>query len=483
MIRLRPVLHVLGIFLLILSITMTIPLVYGWITGQEGVRALGLSVIPVLILGLALWRGSRRPQGEFTVREGILLTTATWMAISLFGSLPYLLSPQFHSVVDAVFESTSGFTTTGATVLSDVEVLPKPIQLWRHLTHWLGGMGVVLLGIAVLPLIGAGGMALYRAEFSGARSERLAPRVAQTAFALWRIYVALTLAEYVLLRWAGMDSFDALCFSLSTLATGGFAPRTASVGAYPEPIIQYIIIVFMVLAGVNFAQQYRIWVQGQVRRFFTDIEVRTYLGILIGATLIVFLDLTIRGDVPLEPTFRGALFQVVSIGTTAGLTTVDYEAWGSLPHAVLLGLMFIGGCTGSTSGGWKVFRVLLMTRLVHRELKRTSERRGVFAVRVGGQVVPEHTIQSLLNLVYLSLLLFLAGMLAVSATGVDLLTTISSVASTLFGIGPGFGHVGPAENYGHLPETAKWVLCFSMLAGRLEFYTAVVVFTASFWRK
>jgi trk system potassium uptake protein len=483
MIRWRPVLHVLGIFLLVLAGAMALPLAYGVITGQEGVRALGLSSLITATLGLLLWRLFRRPQGEFSVREGILLTMATWVAVCLVGSLPYVLSSQFPSFTDAVFETTSGFTTTGATILDDVEVLPRPIQLWRHFTHWVGGMGVVLLGIAVLPLIGAGGMTLYRAEFSGARSERLAPRLAETAFSLWRIYFALTLAEYVLLRVAGMGSFDAVCHAFSTLATGGFSPRTASVGAYDDQAIQYIIAVFMVLAGLNFAQQYRIWMQGEFKRFYTDVEIRTFLGILGAATFLVFIDLTLRDEMALEPAFRAALFQVASIGTTTGFATVDYEAWGALPHTVLMGLMFVGGCTGSTAGGWKVFRVILMTDLVRRGLKQTSERRAVFAARTGGQVIPEATIHSLLNLVYLSLLIFLVAMLSVAASGVDLLTTISAVAAAMFSIGPGFGTVGPAENYSHIPTVAKWVLSFCMLAGRLEFYTAVVVFTAAFWRK
>jgi trk system potassium uptake protein TrkH len=417
------------------------------------------------------------------VREGILLTVLVWLAVVLFGALPFLFTPAFPSWTDAVFESASGFTTTGATILPDVEVLPPAIQFWRHFAHWLGGMGVVLLGIAVLPLIGAGGMALYRAEFSGARSEKLKPRITETALSLWRIYVALTLAEYLLLRLAGLDAFEAACHAFSTLGTGGFSTRTASVAGFQSPAIEYIILVFMILAGMNFTQHYRLWRRGEVRVFLTDVEIRGFVLVLAVAGLVVMASLLYHHQMPLEPAFRAAMFQVASIGTTTGFATADYEQWAPLCHAILFGLMFMGGCTGSTAGGWKVSRVILMGRLVRRELRRTSERRGVFTVRLGDQVIPEQTIQSLLNLVYLSLLVFMVSTLLLSATGIDLLTSLTAVAAAMFSVGPGFGTVGPAENYAHLPALAKWVLTFCMIAGRLEFYTLIVVCTPAFWRK
>ena len=483
MIRSRGVLHILGVFLIILAAAMVVPLVYGLATGSDGLVALLGAIAITLVGGLVLRRLFLRPPSDLSVREGVLLTVLVWLAAFLFGSLPFVFSPQFHTFTDALFETASGFTTTGATILPDVEVLPPAIQFWRHFTHWLGGMGVVLLGIAVLPLIGAGGMALYRAEFSGARSEKLKPRLAETAMALWKIYIALTLAEYVLLRLAGMDAFEAICHSFSTLGTGGFSTRTASVGGFGNPLIEYIIIVFMILAGMNFTWHYRLWRQGQVRSFLQDFEIRGFLGILGVSTLLVFANLLYHHSMPVFRAFRTALFQVASIGTTTGFATADYETWAPMCHAVLLGPMFVGGCTGSTAGGWKVSRVMLMGRLVGREFKRAAERRGVFAVRLGGLVVPEQTIQSLLNLIYLSLLVFLTALLLLSGAGVDLMTSISAVAAAMFSIGPGFGTVGPAENYSHLPALAKWALTLCMLAGRLEFYTLLVVFTPAFWRK
>ncbi len=483
MIHAGGLLHIAGVFLLLLAGAMALPAAWGWVAGEGGAGAMAQAALVTGCAGAALASWLKPPQTEISRREGILLTVLLWAAGCLFGAIPFLLTPAFESVTDAVFESVSGFTTTGATILPRVEVLPPAIQLWRHFTHWLGGMGVVLLTIAVLPLIGAGGMALYRAEFSGARSEKLAPRIAETALSLWKVYAGLSLIEYVLLRLAGMSAFDAACHTFSTLGTGGFSTRSESIAAFPSPAVQYIIIVFMILAGLNFTMHYRLWVRGEARRFFSDFEVRGYMLILAGATLAIFAALWRSGQMTGEAALRTALFQAVSIGTTTGFATADYEQWPPLPHALLLALMFVGGCTGSTAGGWKVARVLLLGKIVDRELKRTSFRRGVFAVRFGEETIPEPAIQGLLNLVYLSLLIFLIAMLIVSAAGSDLLTAISSVAAAMFSIGPGFGTVGPAENYAHLPALAKWTLSFCMIAGRLEFYTLVVVLTPAFWRR
>lgn len=482
MIRAAGLFHITGIFLLMLAAAMALPAAYGWLAGAGGAGAMGQASLLTAVAGASLAAATRAPQTELSRREGLLLTVMLWVFGCSFGAVPYLLTPAFPTLTDAVFESVSGFTTTGATILPRVEVLPPVVQFWRHFTHWLGGMGVVLLTIAVLPLIGAGGMALYRAEFSGARSEKLAPRIKETAMALWRVYAGLSLTEYVLLRLAGMDAFEAACHTFSTLGTGGFSTRSDSVGAF-GPAVQYIIIVFMALAGLNFTQHYRLWVRREAGRFFRDYEVRAYAAILACGSAAVFLMLSIDGTMSGEPALRAALFQVVSIGTTTGFATADYEKWHPLPHAILLALMFVGGCTGSTAGGWKVARVVLLGKIVNRELKRTWFHRGVFAVRAGGEPIPETAVQGLLNLIYLSLLVFLAGMLTVAASGVDLLTSVSSVAAAMFSIGPGFGSVGPAENYAHLPAVAKWALSFCMLAGRLEFYTFIVVLTPAFWRR
>ncbi|MCW5977195.1 MAG: potassium transporter [Bryobacteraceae bacterium] len=483
MIRFSAVLHVVGLFLLILGGAMLIPLAVSAAEQDGSLPAVGAgAAIAAAAGGLLFWR-MPRPASELTVREGVLVVAAIWVAVPVFGALPFIFSGLFPSVTDAVFESISGFTTTGATVLADVEVLPEALQLWRCFTHWLGGMGVVLLGIAVLPLLGIGGMQLYRAEFSGARSEKLTPRVTETALSLWRIYVALTLAEYAALRLAGMTALEAACHSLSTLGTGGFSSRTASIAGFGSPLIEYIVILFMVLAGINFTRHYRLWSQRRVREFFGDVETQGYLAILLVGTLVVGATLVWESGYGPARALRAALFQVSSIVTTTGFITDDYEKWHPVSHTILVALMFVGGCTGSTAGGIKVARLLLLHKVGARQFQRIVEPRGVFAIRLGGQVIPEQTLQTLLNMVYLALLVFAVGSLAISAMGADILTAAAAVIASMFNIGPGLGLVGPVDNYGHLPALSKWILCACMICGRLEFYTALVILAPPFWRK
>jgi trk system potassium uptake protein TrkH len=481
-IRLSALRYILGQFLLVLAATMLFPLAWGLLRDQPGVSALGWSALVTAGAGLLLFLSVDRPERDLNQREGLMLVVLTWGAVSLFGALPFVFSPHYDTFTDAVFESTSGFTTTGATVLDDVEVLTEPVQLWRHFSHWLGGMGIVLLGVAVLPLVGHGGMQLYRAEFSGARSEKLKARVTETAFSLWKLYFAYTVALGVARYAAGMTGVGALCHTFSSVGTGGFSTRTASIAGFDSPLIEWIIVVFMLLAGISFVQHYRLLVEWRPKRFFFDYEIKAYAALVIGASLVITFSLAVGGyDVGLA--LRRAVFQVASILTTTGFVTDDFEVWHPLPQLLLLALMFVGGCTGSTAGGLKISRIVLLARVVDREFKRMVERRGVFAVRVGGNVIGETTIQSLLNLVYLSFVVNFVSCLLLAALGVDVLTSISAVAASMFNIGPALGEVGPTEHYGHLPALAKWVLAGDMIAGRLEFYTLIVILTPAFWRK
>ena len=483
MIQLSALGYVLGQFLLAFAGTMLIPVAYGWSRGTGGVSPLAYGAAITAVVGALLFFGTRRPERELTQREGLLLVVSIWVSVGLFGSIPFYLSPYFTTFTDAMFESVSGFTTTGATVLDRVEVLPEPLQFWRCFSHWLGGMGIVVLGIAILPLVGHGGMQLYRAEFSGAKSERLKPRITETALALWKIYVALTVAEFIALRLAGMNGFEAICHTFSTLGTGGFSTRTDSVAGFNSPLIEWIIIIFMLLAGVSFIQHYRLWVEWNPRSLIADVELRYYFLIVIVTTAIIGAILFWDSGYDPGLAARNGLFQVAAIVTTTGFVTDNFELWHPLPQLLLLTLMFVGGCTGSTAGGMKTSRVLLLARVVDREFKRMVERRGVFAVRLGGKVVDESTVQSLLNLVYLAFVVNFVSCLALAALGVDVLTSITAVAASMFNIGPALGTVGPAENYGHLPMLAKWVLAGDMIAGRLEFYTVIVILTPAFWRK
>ena len=474
---------ILAQFLLALAAAMLLPIGWGLVTGTRGVQPLVAAALLTAATGGSLLVALPRPERALKQREALLLVVLAWFAAAGFGSLPFIWSGYFASVTDAVFEGTSGFTTTGATILNNVEALPEPIQLWRCLSHWLGGMGIVLLGIAILPLVGHGGMQLYRAEFSGAKSEKLKPRIAETAISLYKLYVAFTVAELVALRLAGMTWFEALCHAFSTLATGGFSTRNASVGGFQSPTIEWIIIVFMLIGGISFVQHYRLFVERRPRSFITDFEVRAFLLAALAAVALITPTLVLFNGYDVARAIRGAAFQVSAIITGTGFGTENFELWYPLAQMLLFGLMFVGGCTGSTTGGIKVARVVLLARVVGREFRRMVERHGVFTVRLGGKVVPEPTIQSLLSLIYLALVVLAVSCTLLAAQGVDLLTAVTASVASIFNIGPGFGTVGPAENYAHLPALSKWVLMVCMVAGRLEFYTLIVILTPDFWKK
>jgi trk system potassium uptake protein TrkH len=368
-------------------------------------------------------------------------------------------------------------------VIADVDGLSQPVHLWRCFSHWLGGMGIILLGLAVLPLLGQGGNVLYRAEFSGSSSERLRPRILETARSLWRIYMLLTVLEVICLLAAGMGAFDALCHAFSTLGTGGFSTRTASIAAFESPLIEYIVILFMLLGGISFAQHYRLLVEREPRAVVNDYEVRGYIVVATAATLAICTSLYAGGGFDFEPSLRASMFQTISILTTTGFATADYTLWSPLAQLILVVLMFIGGCTGSTAGGLKVARVMLLLKLIRREFRRVTEPLGVFRVRAGDVVVPDHAMCGLLNLVFLALLVMLTASIVLTATGIDLVTAVSAVVACQFNVGPGLGSVGPAGNYGDLPALAKWTLVVCMIAGRLEFYSFLVVMTTMFWRR
>jgi len=482
-IRYRAIARILSQFLLALAAVMLIPFGYGYFISADGVWEIGITALITTTSGIILWLVSSPIQRDFTQREGLFLVVLIWVFIPLFGCLPLYFSPQFHSFTDSFFESVSGFTTTGATVLTDIESLPEPLQLWRCFSHWLGGMGIVLLGIAILPLVGHGGMHLYRAEFSGAKSEKLKPRFLETVVSLGKIYLGLSLSAFLLLRVLGMSYFDAICHTFSVVATGGFSSRNTSIASFSNPAIEYTIIFLMMLSAISFVQHYRFWVERHLRSFFVDIETRFFLFIIACASLVLTVLFVFYDGTVLEAAFRSALFQITSITTGTGFATENFALWHPFAQLVLLVLMFAGGCTGSTAGGMKISRVLLLTRVVSREFKRMVERRGIFTVRFGDTVIPETAIQSLLNLVYIALFINLTSCMLLTAMGVDVLTSIAAVVASMFNVGPGLGSVGPTQNYGHLPTLAKWVLSFCMIAGRLEFYTVLVIFTPSFWRK
>ncbi len=423
-----------------------------------------------------------RLERDLTVREGYAVVGLAWITVGVAGAAPYLLAGVLSSPAAALFESVSGFTTTGASVFSDIESLPRGILFWRSATQWLGGMGIVLLGIAILPFLGVGGMQLYRAEVPGPTKERLTPRIRQTATTLWYVYAGLTGLQIVLYLLGGMSIFDAVNHAFTTLSTGGFSTRDASFAAFESPYLQYVTVLFMYLAGLNFTLHYRL-TRGQLR-YHRDAEWRFFTGALAVATLVV-LAIVVAGRGPggIERSLRDALFQVTSIATTTGFVTADYERWAPSAQLVLLGLMFMGGMAGSTAGGMKAMRVRLLLRHGLTELKRSIHPRAVIVARLGSQPVRESTFLRVLAFGMFFVGLFAAGAFALTLLGHDLVTAIGASAASLGNIGPGLGEVGALDNYGWMGPWSHLVLVFLMLAGRLELFTILLLFHPDLWRR
>lgn len=483
MIRYGALGFITGQFLVAFALAMLLPVGVGLYSMDEGLPVLAAAAAGIFLAAFVLIRFCNKPRTDLTLREGIMLVVLLWVLVMLLGSIPFAFSPWFPTFADALFESASGFTTTGATVLPNVEVLPPSIQLWRHFSHWLGGVGIILLAIAILPLIGLGGMALYKAQAGAFKSERLKPRVIETARALWRFYVAVTLAHYLALRMAGMEWFDALCHTFSTMGSGGFSTRTASAGAFDSALVEYVLVVFMVIAGVSFTVHYRAAQERSPFTYLRDIEFRVFAATIAVCTLIIMASLMHSQGYGPELAFRRALFQVTSIASTTGYATDDYELWAPFAQILLFLIGILGGNTGSTAGGIKSFRVYVMLMSLKREFRKLVERRAVFAIRVGGEVMAEAQVHSALSLFFLAMVFLAVAAALLAATGLDLLTAVSAAAACTFSVGPGFGAVGPTESYAGLSALAKVILSLCMLAGRLEFFTLLLIFTPAYWRK
>ncbi len=437
----------------------------------------------VIILGitagmLGLVVGKDAPN-RLNRKDGFLLVSLSWIVISAFGSLPYILIAHL-SFTDAFFETMSGFTTTGASILANIEALPKSLLFWRSLTHWLGGMGIIVLTVAILPMLGIGGIKLIKAEAPGPSMEKISPRIAETAKYLWLAYVVLSALETVLLLLGGMNLFDALTHTFGTMATGGFSPKNSSVAYFHSSYIDWVIIIFMFIAGANFSIHFRV-LTGKFKAL-NDEELKAYTVIVLAAVLLVTLDnLNIYKN--LFQSLRYSAFQVVSIMTTTGFVTADYSKWNGFAKTILFILMFIGGCAGSTGGSIKVIRIYTLFKQAINELKYNIHPKGVFTLTINGQIVRKNIIFSISGFFFLYMATFFIVALLVSMFGVDILTSLGASAATLGNIGPGFGKVGPVNNYAWLPSTVKWILSTAMLAGRLEIYTVFVIITPAFFKK
>ncbi|MCC8191117.1 MAG: TrkH family potassium uptake protein, partial [Planctomycetes bacterium] len=429
---------------------------------------------------LYLFRGQFSRLTALSHREGVATVAGGWLAACFLGALPYVFAGTFPTFSDAVFESFSGFSTTGSSVLADIEAVAPGLLLWRGMTHWLGGMGIIVLSLAILPYLGVGGMQLYKAEVPGPTPDRLTPRLKDTAAILWKVYILMTLLEVGFL-WAGdMNLFEALAHAFASVATGGFSTRNGSLGAF-SPYSQWVCIVFMFLAGVNFVLHFNL-LRGVIGPSVRDEEFRFYVKITVGASFLVFLPLLL-GGMGTEEAIRQAVFQVVSIATTTGFSTADYETWIPLSQFVIVLLMIMGGCAGSTSGGVKCMRVLVLGKLLYYEVFRLVHPRAVRLIKFNHATLPWNVINGCVSFVTLFFLIWSLSTLLVAATGVDIATSGSAALTCLGNVGPGFGSIGPANNFAHLPAFAKWVLSFDMLLGRLELFTLLVLCFPEFWRR
>jgi len=450
--------------------------------GDRDTQPIVLSSLITIVAGVSLWLGFRSTSDELRAREGFAIVTFGWIGASLFGCLPFLLSGAIPSFTDAYFETMSGFTTTGASILAHPEQLPHGLLYWRSFTHCIGGMGIIVLSVAILPLLGVGGMQLFMAEAPGITIDKLKPRISETARVLWGVYILLTVVESALLWYGGMSLFDALCHTFGTVATGGFSTKTESIAHYGSPFLQYVIIVFMFLAGASFTLHYRA-LKGDIRSYFHDDEFLFYSAMTIGCAALVAMLIPSEAVGSLEARFRASLFQVVSIATTTGFVTADYGLWLPGAQIILLVLMFIGGCAGSTAGGMKSVRILLILKNGLAEIKKLVHPKVILPVRFKGRGVSSDVISEILGFFGLYMTLFIVASIFVAATGLDLLSAAGAVAATLGNVGPGFGSVGAVENYAHVSMVGKWVLSFCMLAGRLEVFTVLVLFSSTIWKR
>lgn len=481
--NLKLILNLLGLLLLINGLFMLSCLGFSFWYGEESWKSIlaagGITITAGIVMRLLTLKNNQK---EFRKKDGYLVVTFGWLAMSLTGSLPYLLSGSIPSVSNAFFETMSGYTTTGATILEDIEILPKGILFWRSITHWLGGMGIIVLTIAILPLLGIGGMQLFVAEAPGPAPDKLHPRIKETAKRLWFVYFTLTAAETILLMVGDMSFFDSVNHAMSTMATGGFSPKNASIAHYTSPYIHYVIIIFMFLAGTNFTLTF-FGFRGNFKKVLHNEEFRIYAMTLLIAGLITTLAIYKVSGQGFEESLREGYFQVVSIITTTGFITADYTTWAPFITVMFFILFFTGGSTGSTGGGIKMMRHLLLIKNSFLELKRQIHPMAVLPVRFNKMAVSENITYNISSFILIYFLLFLLGSLIMAFTGVDFMTALGSVTATLGNIGPGFGTVGPVDNYAHLPVAGKWILSFFMLLGRLELFTVLILFMPYFWRK
>jgi trk system potassium uptake protein TrkH len=475
--------YILGWVLTFFGFMMLAPALLSWGYHDNHMFAFINTLLATTFVGSLCIVLNRKADRSLSHRDGFFLTLLTWLTLSLVGAAPLYFSGVVPSFIDAFFEAVSGLTTTGASVLSGLDTMDHGVLLWRSLMQWLGGMGIIVLAIAVLPFLGVGGMQLYKSEMPGVEADKLQPRLRETAKMLWIVYLCITVTCAACYSLAGMTTFDAITHALTTAATGGYSTHDASFSYFDSVMIEGICIFFMIVGAINYSLHYLFLSGSGWRVYFSNIELRTFLTIVFFAVTFIVLTLLASEYMGVEDSIRRALFNVVSVVTTTGYATADYGAWPVFASLVMLALMFIGGSTGSTAGGMKVMRIMLIVKQGAKELARLIHPRGISRIKIGTQNIPDHVMQAVWSFAGLYILIFILLSMAISSYGIDQITAFSAAGATLTGLGPGLGEVGPSSNYGHLPDGVKLLLCLSMLLGRLEIFTILVIFTPAFWKK
>ncbi|MFT4834325.1 MAG: trk system potassium uptake protein TrkH [Marinoscillum sp.] len=478
----RVIVNILGILLMLNGVFMLFSIPFSLYYQEGDLTSIILSSAITTSSGLLMWFFTKdNLDKELKKRDGYLVVTLGWLIMSFFGSLPYILSGSIPNLTDAFFETISGFSTTGASILTDIESVNKGILFWRSLTQWIGGMGIIVLTVAILPILGIGGMQLFVAEAPGISPDKLQPRITETAKRLWYIYLGLTFAETCLLWIGGMTFYDAINHALTTMATGGFSTKNASIAYFTSPYIQYVIIVFMFLAGTNFTMTYLI-LHKNFRKVLNNEEFRFYAGFCLLASAIVGFVIFGMGYDGLEKSMRDALFQVVSIVTTTGYVTADYTSWSSFITILFVVMMFVGASAGSTAGGVKIVRHVIIIKNSFMEIKRQLHPNAVIPIRINGKAISREITYNILAFIMIYISIFAAGSILMGILGADFNTAIGAVATCLGNIGPGIGNVGPLDNFASISAPGKWLLAFLMLLGRLELFTVLMLFTPYFWK-
>jgi trk system potassium uptake protein TrkH len=479
----KPILNLLSIVVLILSFFMVVPIGVSIYYGGPDLKPLLYSFAVSLLSGFVIFMLTRRyRKEELRHKDGFIAVSLSWIVVAFLGSLPYMLSGTFTNFADMYFEAMAGFTTTGASVMTDIEGVPKGILMWRSLSQWIGGMGIVLFSLAILPMLGGGGMQLFKAEVPEISVDKLRPRIIDTAKALWYIYASLTLLAALLFFFGGMSPYDAFSHAFTTLATGGFSTKNTSIAYFNSPYIDVVTTIFMFLAGINYTL-YFYGLKGNLARFTRSDEFRFFLGITLVSIGLLTLNLWHREYETLLESLRYASFQVVSIMTTTGFATADYEQWSGFAQMMIVTIMFFGGMIGSTGGGMKQVRILLMFKQAYRELYQLIHPRAVTVIKLDEKHLPKDVLGSIWGFLFLFIIIWVVATLGLAFLGLDIITASSTAVSALCNVGPALGIAGPADNYASLPQLAKWILIFCMLAGRLEIYTVVILFVPHFWKK